>query len=136
MTVLYIDDDQDDREVFQEAVFSIDPKILCYFANDGEAGMNSLRTMIVMPDLIFVDVNMPVMDGKQFLLEAKRTQGIEGIPIIMYSTTTNEAEIKLYSRLGAFDFIIKPGSFNELRQILIRVFRGERVGILSRNPKN
>src|SRR5690606_26078913 len=72
MTIFYIDDDDDDREFFIEAVRHINAEFLCYTAKDGRQALRELREMIVMPDFIFLDVNMPVMNGKQFLLEIKR----------------------------------------------------------------
>lgn len=66
---MYIDDDAEDREFFKEAVKDIDPTLMCYMAQDGREGLNDLSEMIVMPDFIFVDVNMPIMNGRQFLIE-------------------------------------------------------------------
>ena len=72
MTILYIDDDPDDREFFREAVHYMDPAIMCHTAEDGAKGLRDLDEMIIMPDFIFLDVNMPIMNGRQFLIEIKK----------------------------------------------------------------
>ena len=72
MHILYIDDDAEDREIFKEAITAIDPSYICNVANDGYQGLKALEEFVVMPDFIFVDVNMPRMTGRQFLLEIKK----------------------------------------------------------------
>lgn len=53
-----------------------------------------------MPNLIFLDVNMPVMNGKQFLSVIKQIPRLKSIPIIMYSTTSHQEEMKEYFKMG------------------------------------
>jgi CheY-like chemotaxis protein len=131
MTILYIDDDAEDREVFKEAVAIVDPSIICYLANDGQAGLDTLQELISNPDMIFVDVNMPVKNGKEFLVEIKKLSGFKTVPVILYSTTSHSAEIKSYSSLGAHDFVIKPNTFGQVCEIIASAIRGEKVGLLA-----
>lgn len=65
--VLYVDDDQDDQEVFLEAVKSINASLPCYVASDANAALETLDKMSERPDYIFLDLNMPKLDGKEFL---------------------------------------------------------------------
>jgi CheY-like chemotaxis protein len=112
MTILYVDDDAEDRELFQEAVHIIDPTIICNVANDGQHGLDTLEQLIVTPDIIFLDVNMPVMNGRQFLETIRKTIRLRSIPVVMYSTTSASKEISDYKSLGARDFVVKPSSFD------------------------
>ncbi|MEX2231401.1 MAG: response regulator [Cyclobacteriaceae bacterium] len=118
MVALYIDDDLEDTEIFHEAISSVDPHIVFYSASDGHEGFKVLDQITVVPDFIFLDVNMPRMNGREFLSQIKKTVRLRSIPVIMYSTTCQKDEIRVYKNLGAKDFIIKPDNFEKLRQTL------------------
>ena len=118
MIALYIDDDLEDTEIFQEAIKSVDPDVVFYTASDGYQGFQVLEQIAVVPDFIFLDVNMPRMNGKDFLTQIKKKVMFRSIPVIMYSTTSHQEEILAYKRMGAYDFIKKPDSFETLRQTL------------------
>lgn len=118
MTIFYIDDDADDREFFIEAVSQISTDLLCYTAKDGAHGLRELQEMIVMPDFIFVDVNMPVMNGKQFLLEIKKRPRFRSIPVVIYSTTTRPDEHAEYHEAGAFKVLAKPSSIKNISELI------------------
>ena len=121
MTILYADDDPEDCELIFEALNDIDPSISCIVANDGSEALKILRQSKKLPDYIFLDINMPVMDGKECLAKLKNDSRLREIPVIICSTTTNTEEIgKLYT-LGAFDFISKANSFTELCKSLDQV---------------
>src|SRR5688572_30884496 len=77
MTILYIDDDADDREIFMEAVKTISPEIVCYEACDGVEGLVTLHSLVIPPDVIFLDVNMPRMNGKQSLRSEEHTSELQ-----------------------------------------------------------
>jgi CheY-like chemotaxis protein len=118
MHILYIDDDLEDREIFQEAIAEIGPEYVCNVVTDGMQGMSALEDLVVMPDFIFVDVNMPVMNGKQFLEKVKTTPRLRNIPVIMYSTTSYTQERIEYFRLGAKAVLIKPNTFRDICDLL------------------
>ncbi len=122
MVVLNVDDDQEDREFFCEALKEIDPSIICVMAGSGTEALRLLRGHLPLPDFIFLDINMPMMDGKQCLRKIKTIPELQLIPIIMYSTSTNTREIRECYRLGAVDFLIKPNSYEKLVNDLISVF--------------
>ena len=125
MNILYIDDDPEDREIFKEALSRINPEITLNLAADGGEGFTVLEGLTLVPDLIFVDVNMPGIGGKQFLNEAKRIPGLKTVPIIMYSTTSHEKEMKELFRLGASKVLVKPRSFNKVCELISSVIKSE-----------
>lgn len=125
MTLLYIDDDPEDREFFSEAVSRIDPAIMCHTAKDGAQGLRDLDEMIVMPDFIFLDVNMPVMNGKQFLIEIKQRPRLRSIPVVIYSTTNHPAERGDFISLGAYRVLAKPSSLSTISDLIRSVLRFE-----------
>lgn len=112
--VLYIDDDVDDQEIFLEAVKSINPEIHCYLASDGGEAFNVLNEMPESPDFIFLDLNMPKLDGKEFLEQIRQTEKFSHINVVMYSTSANPEDAAECARLGAIDFITKPSTFKEI----------------------
>ncbi|MBS1664793.1 MAG: response regulator, partial [Bacteroidetes bacterium] len=70
------------------------------------------------PDLIFLDINLPVMNGWQFLTKLKTQKGLDHIPVIMYSTSSNARDKKTAFELGALCFITKPDAFRSLQGML------------------
>ena len=114
MKILLIDDDEDDRDIFKEAVSMAVPGIECLMAKDGEEGMSVLKGLAVLPDHIFLDINMPRMDGKEFLKQVKAHPVFMKIPVVVYSTSKHKSELGEYFRLGAANYITKPSEFNLL----------------------
>jgi CheY-like chemotaxis protein len=119
MFVLIIDDDSEDRELFHEAIGVIDPSIKCISAKDGkEAVMQLINGVSQLPDFIFLDINMPVMNGRECLIELKKDVRLKHIPVVMYSTTSDSREIRQCYTLGAHDFLVKPYNFTQLVEAL------------------
>lgn len=125
MTILYIDDDADDRQFFSEAARNLDSAVLIYTAKDGAEGLKALRELVVMPDFIFLDMNMPVMNGEQFLSEVKKEVRLRSIPVVIYSTTTPPAEAIGYKKLGAYRVVAKPTSMAGIARVIGSVIQQE-----------
>ena len=83
--------------------------------------LEKLRSGILEPDLIFLDLNMPMMNGEQFLAEIKQEPQLKQIPVIIYSTTSHPATIKRTKEMGAFGFVTKPDKFSKLIEILKKI---------------
>ncbi|HEY9490312.1 MAG TPA: response regulator [Chryseosolibacter sp.] len=122
MVVLNVDDDHEDREFFCDALREIDPSVVCLIAASGMEALALLQDQDPLPDYIFLDINMPMMDGKQCLKALKSISRLQSIPVIMYSTSTDTLEIKECYKLGAEDFLIKPHSYEKLVNDLTSVF--------------
>jgi CheY-like chemotaxis protein len=119
---LIVDDDADDREMFCEALAEVIPDSMCYSESNGRRAILALDSgNINLPDLIFLDINMPVMDGWQCLSKLKETLPYQSIPVIMYSTSSYTEDIEKADRLGALCFFTKPSSFTELKNSLVLV---------------
>ena len=117
-TILLADDDSDDTAMFCEALNSINSDIVCQTAVNGSELLNKLNTLEEKPALIFLDLNMPVMDGWQCLKHLKEDQQYRDIPVIMISTSSHKKEMDLAIKLGALCYFVKPYHFNDLRQLL------------------
>jgi CheY-like chemotaxis protein len=122
-----IDDDIDDQKIFSIITEEVDNTIKCSFANDGVDAIEKLTECEVIPDLIFLDVNMPRMDGLECLRKIKKIERLKNIPVYMYSTTADPTTVTLTKRLGVKDFIVKPNNINELVNILTSIYSQHRM---------
>ena len=113
MVVLCIDDDPDDTDVFREALKEVNPQAQCLIANDGLSALKILRAEL-QPDVIFLDINMPRMSGKEVLVQIKKSYKWSQIPIIIYSTTILPRNTADFRKLGAHDVVRKHAKFNDL----------------------
>ncbi|MBA3664624.1 MAG: response regulator [Bacteroidetes bacterium] len=116
--ILLIDDDEDDHEIFFSAVADVTDGVTCTGISDATTALQKLKDKELNPEVIFLDLNMPVMSGQEFLIEIKKNQALKHIPVIIYSTSSHLPTIKLTKELGAADFITKPQKYEQLVKIL------------------
>lgn len=116
--ILVIDDDEDDRFFFEEAARETPLNLQLITATDGVNGLSLLATLASLPHLIFLDLNMPRMNGREFLKEIKTRDGLNAIPIIIYSTSKEPQDVADLHRLGASAYVQKPTSFDDLCDII------------------
>jgi len=110
-----VDDDGDDQQFLIEALTEMDPSVQCHTSFNGREAIAHLqKDLSHLPDAIFLDLNMPRMNGKECLLELKGTAALQHIPVIIYSTTTDQKEIQKALDMGASHFLIKKSNFREL----------------------
>ena len=113
--VLIIDDDDDDRSLFSDALCEVSSSVQCLSVSDGHEGLGLLRNRNNdLPDLIFLDLNMPRLNGKQCLEEIKKLPELAHIPVIMYSTTKRVEDVEETRKLGASYFLTKPAMFKDI----------------------
>lgn len=119
--VFLIEDDEDDQELFVMALRQINPSVECIVLSGADSALQVLEQSEAAPDLIFLDLNMPVMTGQQFLAEMRKKNPHKQIPVVVLSTSSNPAIIDEAKALGARSFITKPNDFRELKNILQRI---------------
>jgi PleD family two-component response regulator len=119
--IFLIDDDADDCFHFEEALKEIDPEIRFNCRNQCEG----LLPVLVgyMPDLIFLDINMPVKNGFDCMKEIRSCRDLKKVPIVMFSTSQNERDINISFGFGASLFFHKPGSYEKLRDNLKEILQ-------------
>lgn len=122
-TCLLVDDDEDDREIFCLALNQVDPSVNCLTASDGLAALSILKERSFVPDYIFLDLNMPRMDGKECLREIRKQKHLADIPVIIFSTSSADKEKEETKRLGANSFIVKPPLVSILAENLHQIFK-------------
>lgn len=128
-SILIVDDDIDDAEMFRDALHHVDASVQCTFSKDGVAALKLLETSPQedLPDLIILDMNMPRMNGKQCLQKIKANRTLTDIPVIMYSTSQLKEDVDQTRQMGAMNFITKPSKFSELVVIATRILDGRCV---------
>lgn len=123
LVFMIIDDDIDDRIFFKMAVKGIQLNTMTLEAKSGIEALQILRTIEQLPDYIFLDINMPRMDGRECLSEMKRDVALKHIPIIMYSTSFSDKSIAEFLALGAFGTLNKPTDMDTLPAHILDVIR-------------
>ncbi len=117
---MIIDDDQDDRFFFKEALTEMLISIECLEAKGGKEALALLRKTEQLPHFIFLDINMPIMDGRECLKELKKDAKLQNIPVIMYSTSFTDKSIAEIQALGASNYLNKPADINKLSEQILR----------------
>ena len=124
MIILNVDDDDEDIEIFCDALREIDPSIICMVAKSADEALQILNSDIELPQYIFLDINMPKVDGNACLKEIKKDPRLNKIPVIMYSTYSRTSDLETYKSLDA-GFLVKKNSYYELVHELKRVLGRE-----------
>jgi CheY-like chemotaxis protein len=120
-SLFLIDDDEDDQLLFRDALQQIDKGLAFLTADNGVEALKLLEPPQVFPDIIFLDLNMPVMNGFEFLAEVRKFDHLQQIPIVIFTTSSNPDHVLRTHALGARAFITKPSSFSALRNKLSSV---------------
>lgn len=107
--ILLVDDDEDDRKLFQESMREVDSNATCIGFSNGEDALHYLRNTInPIPDFIFLDLRMSGMSGQRCLEEIKKEDRLTAIPVIVYTTSKDVKESIALKKLGAAHFMTKP----------------------------
>lgn len=125
MIVLAVDDDQDDLDLFCESIGQIDPAIITVTIRNGQEALQYLLSDVGLPDIVFMDINMPVMGGRDCLRIIRSTPELEGLRVIMFSTSRSRKDEEESKKLGA-DFIIKPNKFEHWVEVIASKLDGSK----------
>src|SRR5688500_5419965 len=112
MNLLCIDDDMEDLELFSDAVRTIGSDYLCVVASNGQEGLALASSL--QPRMVFLDINMPVMDGRTVLKKIRLNRSLDSVKVCILSTSITPDESEMYLRMGADYCLQKPNSFREL----------------------
>ena len=111
--VLMIDDDEDDQMLFKQALTEVNNSVTFSTASNGYDALKKLETP-PPPDIIFLDLNMPIMNGFECLTALKKEKRYEHIPVIIFTTANDAGTIDQTRKLGASAFFHKPIDFGHL----------------------
>ncbi|MEX2232222.1 MAG: response regulator [Cyclobacteriaceae bacterium] len=113
MLVFNVDDDSDDREIFCDAVKSVHPNISCAQVDSGISALQFLDKGDPLPDYLFIDINMPKMNGIECVQRIRSVPRFLSIQIVMYSTTFNRKDEIYFSEMG-IKCLAKKTKFSDL----------------------
>jgi len=120
--IMLIDDDADDQLIFKEALKDSVGILECTTANNGIEALSKLRSEELLPSLIFLDLNMPMMNGLECLELIKNEDRIKQIPVIIFSTSNSPEDRNQSKKLGADMFLTKVSDFKSLKTKLRNIF--------------
>lgn len=119
LKLLFADDDPDDRIFFQDALEELPVEATLTTVNDGVELMNKLTADYNnLPDLIFLDLNMPRKNGFDCLTEIMNDDKLKRLPVVIYSTSSNTDVVNMLYDLGAQNYIRKPGEFSKIKKVI------------------
>lgn len=128
LRILLTDDDEGDRLIFKEIIDEIDRNTNVHMVNNGKQMMDFLtNSNNLLPHIIFLDLNMPDMNGIECLKEIRKFDKYSDISIIIYSTSTFEKDIEETFLHGANIYITKPGDYKELKKVLAKALSTTRL---------
>jgi len=124
ISIFLAEDDEDDALFFEDAIFELLVDANLVVLTDGVELMKQLETTEELPDIIFLDLNMPRKNGIECLKEIKRNSTLKTIKTVILSTTTDDTDIKKCYSLGADLFISKVSNHNEFKLVLKNCLAG------------
>jgi len=115
--ILLVDDDEDDRIFFQEALDDLGNPVLFKSVEHGLDAITKLENE-VLPTAIFLDLNMPVLDGHECLKQIRSNTVYDDVKIIIYSTSYNPEVAEILKKDGANHYIRKPSNYSILKNTI------------------
>ncbi|MEI9917786.1 MAG: response regulator [Bacteroidota bacterium] len=131
--ILLADDDDDDRLLFTDVLKEYSKDSNLTFAHNGEHLMTILRSE-GLPDVLFLDLNMPLKNGIECLEEIRGDEKLKGLPVVIFSTSSHPGTISQMYDIGAHLYVRKPNDYNALRRAIQAVLKKD-WGQPSRPPK-
>jgi CheY-like chemotaxis protein len=120
--VVLVDDDRDDAELFHEALEEVNNNLLFQHFENAQAALAAWsNAKELLPDVIFLDLNLPQTSGWEILKHLRQTNHLASIPVVMYTTSSQKKELEVANDLGANFFITKPTDYKELKHLLTEV---------------
>lgn len=121
LNITLAEDDNDDRLLFEEAIIELPINVELNTFSNGDELMEWLTNIDnKLPDVLFLDLNMPRKNGFATLGEIKRNPKLQDLPVIIFSTTTNREMIQQVFRDAAHYYLRKPIHFSELKELIYK----------------
>lgn len=116
LTIFYTDDDQEDIDFFREIIDIIDTNVKVVTQRNGEELLHALDNPPPTPYLVFLDINMPGMNGLETLRRMRESEKHKDLPVVMFSTSSDDITIQQSKDLGASFYVPKSGAFDKLKK--------------------
>lgn len=116
MTIFYVDDDAEDLDFFRDVVQSLDRKINLFTHDSGDEMLDALKNPPPSPQVIFLDLNMPGKNGFELLGELRGEERWKNIPIVVFSTSSDDANVEKSFNMGANFYLPKQTSYADFKK--------------------
>ena len=120
--VLYIDDDGDDRQFFNDACKTYNSKLEIVLYESGYPALIHVKNSNKIPDLIFLDINLPGINGHEILSLFRKNKLLTQTPVVIYSTSSNQNDVRRAYINGANLYVVKPMSFDSICYLVKEIF--------------
>lgn len=120
-SIILVEDDSDDRELFCLVVREMSSAIECMQFSNGKDAFDYLKTAEIPPDIIFTDLDMHLMSGEEFIIKIKEHQTTKDIPVYIYTTSFMFGHISDIVKAGVAGCVFKSGDFYDFEQSLKKV---------------
>jgi DNA-binding response OmpR family regulator len=121
ITIHYTDDDFEDLEMFKKAVEKSNVNVTLRTYNSGDEFLESIRKDDSSNSIAFLDLNMPGKSGFEVLKNLRDTTDFKNLPVVMYSTSSDENAISTSKDIGATMYAVKPTSFTTLKKMIEKI---------------
>ena len=121
LNIILADDDEEDCLFFKDALEELQLPIKLTWVQNGENLMQLLNTKKDLPNLVFLDINMPGKNGFASLTEIKNDEDLKSIPVIILSTSIDEKKMQWFYKNGAQQCFVKPNEFSQLKNLILKV---------------
>ncbi|ULH17151.1 response regulator (plasmid) [Deinococcus sp. KNUC1210] len=124
--ILLVEDEFADAALFEELLSEISPDITLHRVENGQQALDLLShraggSRALRPHLIVLDLNMPVMNGIEFLREAKTRDDLRSIPVLVLTTSDSPDDVQRAYHDHASGYVVKPGTYDEYHQLLTTI---------------
>mgnify|MGYP003649423995 CR=1 FL=1 len=120
-SLVLADDDADDRDLFEEAVRKLPTELTLKTVINGADLLKLLYSSERIPDFIFLDLNMPIKNGRECLEEIRSSQKLKHLIVIVYSTSSSTNDIEDTFQMGANLYVCKPSSFKGIVEMISKI---------------
>ncbi|HKO80097.1 MAG TPA: response regulator [Chitinophagaceae bacterium] len=116
--ILVIDDDKEDQAFLIDSIKELYPSYQCHAADNGQEALDYIKQNPPPPTYIFLDLNMPLVNGFEFLKEFKKDKNNKDSTVIIYSTSSHPRDKEISMDLGASAYITKISDTEKLKMRL------------------
>lgn len=127
LKIFIVDDNEDFVLLLGQTISKIYPECQCLSAENGYSALRQLKFMLpTIPDIIFVDVKMPIMNGHEIVAELKKNDLLSHVPVIMYSAQVNPEDEELARNAGVTSFLTKPSTVEKINEMILTAVKAKK----------
>ena len=120
--ILVADDDIDDQEMISESLHDLDENCTIEVVSNGQLAINRLENAsLPHPCLVILDLNMPILNGLETLARIREKPALQGIPVVVFTTSDSSESRKKSLKLGALDYLVKPDDYQGILAVTAKM---------------